>query len=177
MKYLQFSHTLAVVAVSLALVSVGDLGWLGSGFIGHRTALAELQFTYDDAVQKNAYAASVRALLRDIDRERTELNAITQGYDPVETIRIIEEAARAARVTITVNAVTPSMPAPEDPTLSSFLVNINVSGTFAGMYQFTSLMETLPLPAEVEQAQFERVEKMWSGDMIIRIYMDSANEN
>lgn len=164
--------------VVCAFAAVGGFGWIVFDFFRDRTALAELQFSYDDAIQKNTYAASIRALLRDIERERKELDRITQGYDPVESIRIIEEAARTAGVTIKVNAVTSGTPVPEDPTLTSFVVNLDVAGPFERMYRFASLMETLPLPAEIEQARFEKLEKTWNGGMIIRVYMvDGADEN
>jgi len=178
MKYLQFSHTLAVIMVLGAFAAVGGFGWLVYDFFSDRTALAELQFSYEEAVQKNTYAASIRALLRDIEKERAELDGITQGYDPVETIRIIEEAGRTAGVTVTVNAVTSGTPAPEDPTLTSFVINLDMAGPFERMHRFAALMETLPLPAEIEQARFEKLEKTWNGGMIIRVYMvDGANDN
>lgn len=177
MKHSSFSHIFAATAVLVALVAVGGFGRLLYGLLDDRAALAQLQFAYDDAAQKSTYAASIHTLLRDLDDERKTLVAITQGYDPVEAIRVIEDAARLARVTVVVNAVTPGMPPPEDPTLSTFLLNMEVTGSFERLHRFTALMESLPLPMEIDQARFDKLDKTWTGSMIIRVYMESTNES
>ncbi len=172
---LRYSYPLTLITVLLAGVAVGAVGYLAYQIYGDRSALSELQYSYNEAAQRQAYTSSVRALLRDIGTDREQLNSITNGYDPVEIIRVIEDAGRSARVTVTVNAVTPGSPASEDPTLSSYSVKLAAVGSFERLYQFITLLETLPLPSQIDQFRLEKVEKTWNMSMTVRVYADADN--
>ena len=172
---IRYSHFLALIMTLLALGGVGAVGYLTYQMYADRNALSELQYSYDESAQQQAYTASVRALLRDIGSDRDELYAVTKGYDPVEVIRVIEDAGRIAHVVVTVNAVTPSTAASQDPTLSSFSINLTTNGSFDRLYQFIALLETLPLPSQIDQFRLEKLDKTWNASMTIRVFSDAEN--
>jgi hypothetical protein len=112
----------------------------------------------------------VRALLRDIADERTEIENITKGLDPVEIIRLVEEAGTIAKVSITVAAVTPGAGVLEDSSLTSYLIVMNTKGSFDGVYHLIELLETLPIPSGLEYVRVDKKEKTWEAEIHIRVF-------
>lgn len=169
-----FSHSRLLTVISFITMAAAIAGvlWLLYDLQKERRTLSELQFAYESATQKSAHASSMRALLRNTEGDRVKLTNITLNNDPVDIIRALENAAAVARVPLTVSAVNPGSPYAEDPSLSSFLVAVVAEGTFQELNHFIALVETLPLPSSVEQVKFEKREKEWSAEMVVRIFFE-----
>lgn len=159
------------MAVLAAAASAGA-AWLFFETNRERTVLSELASTYDDALQKSSYAATVRALLRDTETERAELDALVKGQDPVEVIRVIESLGDVAKVKVTVDAVSTGDALKIDPTLSSFFVTVSADGTFDALHHFVSLLSTLPIPSRLEQMRMEWRETGWHATAGMRIFVE-----
>jgi hypothetical protein len=173
-NYLRYSYLLTIVTMIIVVAITLFLGWLILNFNSERTTLAGLQFTYEDAVQSDQYSASVRTMLRDIKNERQQLESLTEGLDPVEVIRLIENIGLSAGVSTSVSAVNPGGVLAEDPSLSSFVIVVNARGTFERLFHFVTLMETASYSGLIEQVKFEKLESEWSASLNLRIF---AEEN
>lgn len=170
MHSIHYNNSIAIIAFCFAVLITLLTLWFIIELKRERTDLADLAFTYDDASQKSIYESSVRALLRDTERERKELNALTEGHDPVEVIRMLEDMAKRTGVTLLVEAVSPGGVSSDDPSLSSFLIIVRVTSAFDKIHHFISLVSSLQFPSYVEKAKIEKIEKTWQANIVLRVF-------
>ncbi len=161
------------VALTACLVAVSLLA--GSlWFVQHTYALTDevvrLEGEVRDGNNKSKYLSSVRALLRDTAQERAGLMAIADGVDAVALVQLIEDAARQAKVQMSVEAVSPLGAHKKDATLSGVLVTMQMQGSFVSMNVFLSLLQDFPVPSVVELAQLESIDGTWRGTVRVQLY-------
>jgi len=171
---MRYSHILTAIATLLALSALGVAVWLAATLSKENTALSELRYEYESAVQRNTYASSVRSLLRDIEDERDKLYEISSELDPVDIIKFVENVGKTAGTSVIINAVSPGTAPEEDPTLSSFLITLNSEGSFKQLFHLVTLLETLPFPSEIEKVRFEKLERKWNMSSVVRVYTEDS---
>lgn len=130
-----------------------------------------------DERRRSAYVASVRALLRDTEKEREQLKAIVGTQDLVQTIQVLEDAALAAKVRTTVDAVSAGGDIQEDLSLESYLVSLRVEGTFPAIMHFIALLNTLPQPTNVEFFLVENTGGQWGATVQTRVYIHKTKQS
>ena len=170
-RYLYLATTLVFCA---ALAAIAAMSWLVYDWNEKRNALSDLELSYANAAQKNTYAASARVLLRDIETERKQLGEINANSDPVEIIHFIEGVGKSAHVSITINSVNPGSTYAKDPSLNSFVIAITGTGSFSQLNHFVSLLETIPLPSLIEKVKFEKHDRDWNVEVLIRVFTEEA---
>ena len=165
--------TLAYISLGLALILCGAAGYLMWDISMN---LATRQAANANAVSQNAQAQNavhIEALAADSASDRATLNTLLQN-DVLHIISTIQAAGKSAGTDTSIPSVTPGgLPQlPSNVTALEFIVQSQ--GSFAQVFNAAKLFETLPLPSQVEQLDFERQQnaiesKTWQLTAHIRV--------
>ena len=164
--------SIAWFALVLGLLSCVGAGWFVWDVRSRATLLDERLLTQGGADTQRTSAAA-RAALRNSKNQRTELAKIIGSRDVVETVRLVEDAAKAAGVVTEVDSVSASGAHPEDKTLETYKVAIGVEGAFPKIVHLISALETLPVPSRIEQVKVEYLERSWQATMLVSLYIEA----
>ncbi|MBP9669678.1 MAG: hypothetical protein KBE09_05315 [Candidatus Pacebacteria bacterium] len=170
MSQLATSLPLAITACVGALFFLAGSLWFANYTYVLTDEVVRLEGEARDVDSKSKYLSSVRALLRDTAQERAGLMAIADGVDAVALVQLLEDAARQARVQMSVEAVSPLGPHKKDPTLQGVQVTMHMEGSFVAMNVFLSLLQDFPVPSIVENAQLESLEGAWRGTVRVQLF-------
>jgi len=152
-KYSAYLSSIALLTAVLVWFAVGLLA---------RTVYVEKQARasndFNTGYMSAAQDASLRlrALARDTREERALLDRIA-GADITHIVDTIERAGRDAGVALEIGQAlsAPSGDTPNPANAVSFFVS--AEGTFAAVMRAARLLASLPLPALIEEVQFERI--------------------
>lgn len=157
------------VLVSCMLASAA--GWFVYAELGERAKLATLRAEQILQEQQSARASEVRLLMRETQKNRAALFAITGTTGAVEIIDAIDAAAQRARVQVKVESASPGAPHTKDKTLQSYTFSVRAVGTREKVAYFMQLLAALPYPLIVDRFSLNVIDKEWEGFMTFTVYV------
>ena len=173
-----FGTILTVTACILMLGAVwGAYGWLALQTVALKGGVAQMIADRDADKQKVAYTETLRALLRDTADQRTALTnaSVLPAVDVVDRIRTVGSDAGAD---ISIDTIGPaSFDARIAKNAPALAVSMSASGSFAHLYRFVQLLETVPLPVVIDQASLDHqaIDKtLWTLRVRVFIYTENA---
>ncbi len=152
----------SLIAWGLLALALG--AWCGCGALifllqSDRTAYADAAAKADDASLRQESAARLHARIQSTETERGALESLA-GISILDAVKIIEAAGKDAGATsVSIGEATPLATSLQK--LTTVAVTANVEGTFASVMRAESLLETLPIPASLEQFDIIKMEKTW----------------
>lgn len=170
-KNITIQYTGAIVGVLVSCVALAGAMYLGVQTVSLQERAAQLEGEALDATTKAEYYASVRALLRDTQEDRSELLAIADGIDAVALVQLIEDTGRRVRALVSIDAVAPFSAHPKDGSLQGVLVTMQVRGSFSVVHTFIAAMQDFPVPSIVESVRTELVDGEWRSSVRVRFYL------
>ncbi len=165
--------------LALLMIIIALAAWAGYG--GFFWLLGEERAAYTVALEdserealRGESAARTHAAVAGTERERAALENLL-NITILQAVEAIEQAGDAAGASnMTIGAATPTE-APKNLTAVSIVAN--ATGSFATLMRAVQLLETLPIPAALEQfelIQSEGGKNVWNLTAHVRILM-SAN--
>lgn len=169
----------SIAGIVFVLVWGGAL-WLSAAVSEKREELRTNIEERNAIISRNDLAQTMRTLVRDTRDQRAELSAIATEPDVVAMIRVLEQAAASAGSSFVVENVAPGtfrVAARPADVLPAAVLSVRSEGSFAAVYGFLSLVETVPMIAVVDSANFERLESgAWRMRMQVRIASEAVGE-
>lgn len=159
---------LYVLAVCMVLAGTG---WFVKTVLSERTELAVLRADQTIQEQQSARATETRSALRDTQKARAALFAVTGTTGAVDVIDLIDAAADEAKISAKVDSASPGNPHPKDKTLQSYTFSVHTTGTYDRVTRFLQLLITLPNPLIVDRLSLQRIDKEWEGFVTITVYV------
>src|SRR3990167_231014 len=152
-KYSAYLSWPAFLAAVLIWLSVGLFAWT---IRAEKQMRASKDFDTEFIATTQDASLRLRALARDTREERALLDQIA-GADITRIVDTIERAGRDAGVALEIGQAlsAPSGDTPNPANAVSFFVS--AEGTFAAVMRAARLLASLPLPALIEEVQFERI--------------------
>jgi len=147
----------------LATVCLGTLVWMVIMLGNENEALQTAQILKKEQTSKDVFTASVQSLARDTLEQRNALKNLTADASAVEALEMIEAAGETARVSVSIDSVGSGN---EEGVFERITVSMRAEGSFSRLIHFVSLLDTLPIPAYVEQYGIDKTE---SGGWQIRV--------
>lgn len=168
------SHFGSLVVWGLLAVSLA--AWGGVAFLvlfidDKRTEYAELAATSVQDSERQESSARLRSFVQGTEVERAALESIVgvQIVDAAETIESTVQSAGVREIQISEASVQAANP----QGISSVSVGVNATGSFAAAMRAILLLESLPLPATVEQFEISKDQEEWR--MVARLRLTLAN--
>ena len=135
-----------VAVLITALVSLFLLGILTWRVLVEYDQVSVTRADYADVQSRQKLTAGVRTLARDTEEGREKLARVARGQDVVAAIGILEDAARASEVKLSIDAVSAAAAIEERAVSIAF----SGGGRFSDTMHFVALLETLPFASSVE---------------------------
>jgi hypothetical protein len=169
------TYILFVLSLVVLFAALGGAGWVFSSLTANRGEVAARKVERSSAVLRASYALTLRSLARDTNAERNELRQLTLKEDALAIIEVIEDAGKDAGVSVSIGSVTQGIfpTGRGGGTLPAVSLSIHAEGSFAGVYYFLSLLETLPALSFIDFTDFELT---GNGDWRALIRMRVASE-
>lgn len=155
----------------LSCAAWGGFAYLVLFLEDKRTEYAERAATSVQESERQESSARLRSLVQGTEVERAALESIV-GVRIVDAAETIEEAARAAG-THEIEISEASVQAANPQGISIVSVGVNAKGSFAAAMRAILLLESLPLPATVEQFEISKDQEEWR--VVARLRLTLAN--
>lgn len=156
----------SIVSVLLGLVAWGGVWYLYGSILAAADAHAATQLNAESQAARDAMQARTRALALDTMDARAALLESAHA-DIISSAKLIESVGPLARATVKVSGaaaesgVVQSVGAGRQIHAVGF--SVEVTGSFANVLKAAQMLETLPLPATIEQFDLSRVPPDASG--------------
>jgi hypothetical protein len=167
-------HMRSMFAWGLLLLAFAAWG----GFAYLVIFLGDKRFEYADLAAVSAQdserqesSTRLRALVQGTEVERAALESVAgvRIVDAAETIEGAVFAAGAREIAISEASVQPANP----QGISNVSVGVNATGSFASVMRAVLLLESLPLPSNVEQFEIAQDKEEWR--FVARLRLTLAN--
>lgn len=154
--YPLFVFFLAIVAVGAYIVMVRDINLDVAKASEARSGVETLS-------TRDATARSMEFLLKETAAERTTLETlIVKDVDVAGPIGIIEDAARLAKIKVSISGIT--VTAPDGWVRHQGIeVSFSASASFTALTRFAGILESLPVGSRLERSSFEASKDNWFG--------------
>ena len=143
----------------MVIVAIG--AWVGYGFLvvqlsSERTAYGKALARDEEESLRGESAARLRATVQGTEAERTAIEGLV-AISILQAVEVVEQAGRAAGIpNAVVGEASPLGSDANGPSAVSIVVN--GSGPFQSLVRGVNLLETLPIPASLEQFSLEKAE-------------------
>ena len=118
--------------------------------------ISRIENSAQESVQRSALQ-KLHALARDTREERGLLETLAQS-DISDILDTIEAVGRDAGVSIEIGQASTGAAPTEESSLQTTALLFSAEGTFSKLSQVAALVQVFPLPALVDEVQFERIE-------------------
>lgn len=165
-----------VLCVLMLMGTWGLFGWVMYETVGARERALRTLAEREGIREKVAYSETLRSLLRDTSGERDLLEEIST-LSAVDVVELMRRVAQDTSLDMRIDSIAPttvqSGAVRNTPVLA---VSLSARGRFADLYHFLTLMETLPVPAMIDQVTFENVGSVssWSLRMRVLVYTERS---
>ncbi|MBI5645208.1 hypothetical protein HY970_03870 [Candidatus Kaiserbacteria bacterium] len=167
-------NTVAWGLLALALALWCAVVYIGLSITGSAHDRREAAINATHARESAGYAQRLSVLAEGTKTEREALDKIV-GADIATYADIIERVGERAGLSVRVeNAVPENIAAQNDAPAKSVIFIIESQGTFSNLLRTAAYLENIPLPSNVQQLEFERVQSRsaqpWFLTARIRVY-------
>lgn len=135
------------ILVGTAAAAWAAVGVLALTIITERDAQVASVAEARNMSERSSAALKMHALVRDTEGSRAALESALR-VDVLAAARIVEKAGADARVPVHIGSV--SADSEHGSGLLPALFSVDASGSFSSLMHFVSLLETLPVPATLE---------------------------
>ncbi len=118
------------------------------------------------------YAASVRAVLKDTERDRATLATLASERDIVAVITAVRDSAESVGVPLSVETVSPVGVYTPHPLLDMYSVVLRTEGSREEVHTALAVLETVPYLSSIEQVILENTDGVWTGIYTVRVYLE-----
>jgi len=147
--------TIAVILTGLACVFLGAWVWMGTTVFAERADLSHLLSEKKTLTEKDEYAVTLHALVRETTVPRVALQDVS-STPAVTIVQMIQDAAEAAGIEVSIDSIMPAFTdAGTVKKVPIVTLSISSQDSFAQLYKFLVLLEKVPLPLTIEQVSFE----------------------
>jgi Tfp pilus assembly protein PilO len=164
---------LTVASGIFSILMIGALVWVLIETGVENRALRVGISTQEQASARDAYGGSLRALARDTNAARKNLNAITKDRNVVSLIQILEDSGEFSGVEVSIDAVSSGA---DDGIFRSVIVAVSSSGSFQEMAHLISIIESLPVVSSVTQFEMKKENNFdghWQMQARVRFLVES----
>ncbi len=167
-----------VASGCLFLLSIGGYYALHGFTFSDQAKLVEVRQEVAAGSVKEDMIRSVKALVRETEDERRELEAhLLRRDDPTPFLTLLEGLGNTAGVTVEVSSLT-EVTEPEGKEIAfgglgspRVTATVEIEGGFAQLYHFLRLVELMPYALTIERVALERnsEDQNWSGILSLTI--------
>lgn len=145
--------------LALALIGWGGFGLLVYDLYSEREAYARDSLVFEEESLKGESATRLRSVVRDTEAERNALTSVI-SVPLLDVAEMIEAAGDDAGATnVSIGEATPVAKPPKNLSVYTFVLNAN--GSFMALMRTVILLESLPIPTNIERFEISKSDKTW----------------